>query len=122
MAEIHHADKGNTEETGVQSAAERDAQGGEQYREPGDCQSQYKSQPSLNAEEQVIRLLGPVEEGDILGHVVARPAICSDSGDALERLENVRIERCFRFQAICKPSISKLLHINLQGNNRRTLL
>lgn len=29
MAEIHHADKGNAEETGVQSAAERDAQGGE---------------------------------------------------------------------------------------------
>ena len=40
----------------------------------------------MNAEEQVIRLLGPVEEGAILGDVVARPAICSDRGDALERL------------------------------------
>ena len=61
----------------------------------------------MNAEEQVIRLLGPVEEGEILGDVVARPAICSDSGDALERLQNVRIERCFRFQA--KPAL--VLHI-----------
>ncbi len=67
----------------------------------------------MDAEEQVVRLLGPVEDGEILGDVAARPAICSDGGDALERLQGVRVERCFRFQA--RPAL--ILHRVCKGNN-----
>jgi hypothetical protein len=81
----------NTQETRAGVRAQSNSQANQQSSHPSYDEVQDEVEPSLDAEEQVVRSLREIEQPVVLGPVLALPPECPNGDDPFDTLQEMGV-------------------------------